>query len=1398
MSSSESDYSYDEVSKKNGSVVPLSGTIDPKQKKEKANLKLVFRGITSKEKLMLAVASIAAMVKGTLPALNFVILGKYIDKMTLGLDIEDVHTICITIVILGVVGCICDPICTYCLDTVSVLNTNRRKEMYVQALLRQDRAYFDKNDPLTLTSTLYMSTLQLRDGSGVKLGLFISAVCAIVANLIVAIWQDWRMALTMSIGTPVLAGMASFFFHKFGKYSAKSVSEYAPCGSLAEEAVGSIRTVTSYGIAGATSDKFNELLKPSQASWRKSRFFRGMGIFSVITIITLQSALGWWVAAIYFNIDLKDSCFFLDPDGDSCFSPGAALTVFALVIMSGQQFQQVSPNITALIQATVGARCFDELIDAPRTVESWNPDEPIVKRSESTIDDIIVKDLTFAYPTRPDFKIYKNMNITLTKGNSYALVGPSGCGKSTIISLIQRFYVPEGGDIYINGKALADWDIPALRSRIALVSQEPRLFCKSIYENVAIGIQDRTQMSKDEELDHVIKCLKIASAWEFVEKLEGGVLQNVGAGGSLLSGGQKQRVAIARAMARNPDLLILDEATSALDNKSEAEVQAAIDKIIASGMCTTIAIAHRLTTLRNCSQILVFKRNRDKSEIIERGTHDELMDVGGLYSQLYNAQSMMDDSEKKQKAKKSQDASFIVNTINQFSDIPDSFKMELRKQYTREIDLATAVADQMKSEAARSFHQKKKAQRRSEREQQKELKGVSKYLFGISFKRRPWQWITGCIMACVCGCYFPLMPIMNAYALMGLTDGIDAKSCLTGYLVFACTPPENPLCPTNGGTFPPVDVPPGYESFIDFCDVDYDAIQDHGDKWGLTYLIMACFGGSLFLYRDTMFSGFGQDLTDHFRSHVFRTVIHHDITFFDDTTNNPGGVSDILASDCKNVEGMVGDNVWILLEIGAMTIFALIYSFSTNWEIALIAVIQPLVTAPGTYMLTSSLKKGQQVALSTGATQDESNDVGSVGFVMNEIIQNLTSINAYNLQNMMFQMYSAAEHREYHAELKSVGKKALFAFFTGGTMYFANALTFYYAGNMMVDPNWGIPYSDNKEPVDLVEFISIFSLFNFLGMAIGNLAGLGSDSGKGKMSMKRILSVLEYKRIVDQDDDRGIILGDDMMGSIKSKHVGFQYPCRLGVDVYKDVSFKSSGGQKIALIGPSGAGKSTFIQLLQRFYSLRPGSGTVNYGGDDLGPSARGSITIDGYDIEEIQVKSLRSKMALVEQMPLLFSSLTIKDNIGMGAQGDVTLEDIENASKQANAHQFIMELPDGYDTNVGLGGGRLSGGQKQRIAIARALIRKPKILLLDEATSALDSESEKQVQSALEAISQKYSGGITTITIAHRLSTIKDSDVIIVLQNEGDGSCVVESGNHDKLMHYKGLYYQMVQAAGH
>lgn len=298
---------------------------------------------------------------------------------------------------------------------------------------------------------------------------------------------------------------------------------------------------------------------------------------------------------------------------------------------------------------------------------------------------------------------------------------------------------------------------------------------------------------------------------------------------------------------------------------------------------------------------------------------------------------------------------------------------------------------------------------------------------------------------------------------------------------------------------------------------------------------------------------------------------------------------------------------------------------------------------------------------------------------------------------------------------------------------------------------------------DLTTYI-LYSMF--VAGSMGSFPELYANIQRSIGASERVLDILDEEpeaiSISPQNND----IQQTMQGALTFNHIGFTYPSRPDIPILKDISFHVDAGKKLALVGPSGTGKSTIASLILQFYT--PTSGTIAY---------------DGKDSTAYSLTDIRNQVAIVPQDVLLFGG-TIRENIGYGRL-DANAEDIIEAAKRANAHEFIMAFPQGYDTLVGERGVKLSGGQRQRVAIARALLKDPAILILDEATSSLDSKSERLVQLALEELMRNR----TSVIIAHRLSTIKDADQIVVIEN-GE---VCDIGNHVELMSKgSGLYHHL------
>ncbi|KAI0445043.1 ABC transporter [Xylaria telfairii] len=491
---------------------------------------------------------------------------------------------------------------------------HRVRDRAFRAMLRQDVAFFDKeeNTPGALTSFLSTETTHVAGLSGVTLGTLLTITTTLVSSMVVALVFGWKLALVCISAVPVIIAAGYFRYYMLAHFQRRSKSAYEKSASYASEAISGIRTVASLTREGDVLAQYQQSLAVQQKESLISVAKSSLLYAAAQAVLFLAFALGFWyggtlIASREYNLFQFFLCFMA-----IVYSAQSAGSIFSFAPDMGKAHQAASELKT--------------LFDRKPNIDTWSEDGEALPSVEGTIE---FRDVHFRYPTRPEQPVLRGLNLIVRPGQYVALVGASGCGKSTTIALLERFYDPLSGGVFIDGKEISSLNIKQYRSHIALVSQEPTLYQGTIKENILLGTSNEDVT--DEAVEHACR---EANIYDFIMSLPDGFNTVVGTKGALLSGGQKQRIAIARALIRNPKVLLLDEATSALDSESEHVVQAALDKA-AKGR-TTIAVAHRLSTIQRADVIYVF----DQGRIVEQGTHSDLMRLNGRYAELVNLQSL--------------------------------------------------------------------------------------------------------------------------------------------------------------------------------------------------------------------------------------------------------------------------------------------------------------------------------------------------------------------------------------------------------------------------------------------------------------------------------------------------------------------------------------------------------------------------------------------------------------------------------------------------------------------------------------------------------------------------------------------------------------------------------------
>ncbi|KAG2713036.1 hypothetical protein I3760_04G155400 [Carya illinoinensis] len=477
------------------------------------------------------------------------------------------------------------------------------------------------------------------------------------------------------------------------------------------------------------------------------------------------------------------------------------------------------------------------------------------------------------------------------------------------------------------------------------------------------------------------------------------------------------------------------------------------------------------------------------------------------------------------------------------------------------------------------------------------------------------------------------------------------------------------------------------------------------------------------------------------RYKYLEAVLRQEVGFFDSQEATTSEIINSISKDTSLIQEVLSEKVPIFLMHSSVFLSGLGFATYFSWRLSLVAfpallllIIPGLIY--GKYLLYLSKKSYKEYSKANA--------------IIEQALSSIKTVYSFTAERIIVEKYSSTLDKTTRLGMKQGIAKGLAVGSTGLSFTIWAFLAWY--GSRLV------MYKGESGGRIYAAGISFILSGLSLGMALPDLKYFTEAS----VAATRIFDRINRVPLIDGEDTKGVVL-DKIRGELEFEHVKFTYPSRPDSVVLKDFNLKVEAGKTVALVGASGSGKSTAIALVQRFYD-----------------ADEGEVRLDGVDIKSLQLKWIRGKMGLVSQEHALFGT-SIKENIMFGKL-DATMEEVTAAAMLANAHNFIRQLPEGYETKVGERGALLSGGQKQRIAIARAIIKNPAILLLDEATSALDSESESLVQNALDQASM----GRTTLVVAHKLSTVRNADLIAVV----GGGCIIEIGSHNDLINRQNGHY--------
>lgn len=739
--------------------------------------------------------------------------------------------------------------------------------------MRQNIAFFDKLGAGEITTRITADTNLIQDGISEKIGLTLNAVSMFLTAFVIAFIKYWKLTLILSSTFFCIVATIAIGSTFIIKYNKHSLEAYALGGTVVEEVIGSIRNATAFGTQDKLARQYNLHLKEAQKWGLKLKIVLAFLIAVMMCIMYLNYGLSFWQGSRYLIA------------GEMTLSD--VLTIMFAIMIGAFALGNVAPNGQAFTASIAAASKIISTIDRVSPMDATSEAGEKPDQVEGTVE---LKHIKHIYPSRPEVVVIDDFNLVVPAGKTTALVGASGSGKSTIVGLVERFYDPVGGHVYLDGNEISRLNLQWLRQQISLVSQEPVLFSTTIFSNIRHGLigtkYEHAELEVQREL--IINAAKMANAHNFVTGLPDGYETKVGDRGFLLSGGQKQRVAIARAMVSDPKILLLDEATSALDTKSEGVVQAALD--VAARGRTTIVIAHRLSTVKTADNIVVMSQGR----IVEQGSHDQLLEKKGAYFNLVGAQRISAENEEK------------TADINAHID---EIEEKLFKSPTIEKGIGNnvnAINESIDDNLDRTVSGKSIS---SVALQKKKSDSTSKYSLWTliklvaSFNKKEIRlMLIGLLFCIIAGAGNPTQSVFFAKAIVSLS------------------------------------LPPS----------QYDTLKHNARFWSLMYLMLAITQFIAYAGQGIVFGICAERLVHRARDRAFRSMLRQDIGFFDREENSAGALTSFLSTQTTELAGISGVTLGTILNVSTTLIGAICLSLAVGWKLSLVCIATiPVLIACG-------------------------------------------------------------------------------------------------------------------------------------------------------------------------------------------------------------------------------------------------------------------------------------------------------------------------------------------------------------------------------------------------------------------------------------------------------------------
>ncbi|CAG8948030.1 unnamed protein product [Penicillium salamii] len=925
-----------------------------------------------------------------------------------------------------------------------------------------------------------------------------------------------------------------------------------------------------------------------------------------------------------------------------------------------------------------------------------------------------LRNVSFTYPSRPEQQVLGNVSLECPAGKQTAIIGLSGSGKSTVASLMLRLYDPIEGSVLLDGQDVRDLNTRQLRSCIGMVQQEATLLDRSILENIAHGLVNSA--SPEHEALHSV----------LIGGQLGEVARAIREGQNEVKAAESYGADVLKIIEMVQHAAELADAARFIGQLSEGlgTMVGSNGTLLSGGQKQRIAVARALV---KDPKVLILD---EATASLDSRSEKEILEAVGRCSE---GRTMISIAHRLSTIKKA-DKIIVMRDGGVVEEGNHSELMAKQGAYAALVELQNLNTDsnppdqnpESDSADITDGEQGIESSNVPEVIKSKEIvidttEKPSDSSSKTPAKKTLWYLTKG------------MLPIMRPYLLIALIALVGAS------IVGAAFSAEAVIFGNTVGSLTPCETP--------------EYIRSRGNFFGLMFFILAIIE---FFANIVSWVGFGwvsEKSIYNVRVLLFRSLFEQDLQWHQSAGRNPTGLLGYITNDGNLIAGLSGSVIGTIFSICINLVVAVVLSLCIAWKIALVCIaVVPLLLGTGVVQLH---------VLGQFEERHENAFNQSVSISV-EAINSIKTIASLSLEEETL----AAFRRTLNGPRRETTMVSLHANLWLGLAYFLGnlsyALAFWWGSKQIFNGT----YSETQ-------FIIVMFALLVSAQLWSQMFALAPEVSNARAAVARVLAILELgsagskytaletpneKDLEGTAPTKSIAPNTEGGLDVEFRDVKFSYPARAHIPVLRGLNVHVRPGQFCALVGPSGAGKSTIISLVERMYL----------------PTS-GEILVDGTDITKREDISFRDHIALVPQEGVLFEG-SVRFNVSLGARPGTEVSDaeIEEACKLANIHETIINLPSSYDTMCGANGSKLSGGQKQRLAIARALVRKPRLLVLDEPTSALDAESEKLLQQGLEVASK----GISVLAIAHRLNTIRKADTIYLIEA---GLCV-DAGTHEEL----------------